>query len=198
MTFAIYCILTMAIFLESALLPAALLPGDSLLLLAGAMITKHLLRFYPTLAVLVTATGTGYWLNYLTGRWLIQTKSVQKWLMNVSAHDYQRAQNFSRRYGPSALLIGRFIGFIRTLLPLLAGATSLRQRHFHFFNWLGAVTWVGVLLQVGEHLANLPVFKENSAIGMAFLLLLPILLFVAGLMGSFWFARRRRKREAGS
>ncbi|MEY8710097.1 hypothetical protein A9B99_17830 [Mangrovibacter phragmitis] len=191
----IYCILILAIFLESALLPAAFLPGDSLLLLAGAMTAKQILPFYPTLVLLVVATGTGYWINYLSGRWLSHTHPVKKWLGKVPAHYHQRAQNLSHRFGPPALLVGRFIGFVRTLLPLLAGITALKQRQFHLFNWPGAILWVGTLLLAGRHLAELQLFKNNSAAGMAVLILLPLLCLLAGIIGSAWYAVRRQQHN---
>lgn len=193
MVWMICGILFTAIFLESALLPAAFLPGDSLLLLAGALAAKGILPFLPTLGLLVAATGTGYWLNYLLGRWLGDTKSMQKWLARVPEHYHKRAYNLSVRYGSLALLAGRFLGFVRTLLPLLAGISGLRQKRFQLFSWIGALLWVYTLMSAGSALTNIPFFQKNETIGMTLLLILPLILLFAGVMGSVIVVCRRKK-----
>ena len=184
MIWRIYGILFAALFLESALLPAAFLPGDSLLLLAGALVAKGVLPFWPTMGLLVVATGTGYQVNYLLGRWLGHTHRVQKWLSRVPEHYHQRAHHLSERYGPLALLVGRFIGFVRTLLPLLAGISGIRQKRFQLYSWVGAFLWIGTLMMAGEALTTIPFFRQHESAGMTLLLVLPLLLLVAGAAGS--------------
>ncbi|OWF90392.1 DedA family protein [Yersinia intermedia] len=193
----IYVIFFTVIFLESALLPAAFLPGDSLLLLAGALIAKGILPFYPTLGLLVAATGIGYWLNYLLGRWLSHTKPIQKWLSGVPAHTHQQANALSERYGPLALLFGRFLGFVRTLLPLLVGISGLRSGKFQLFNWLGALLWVYALMTAGGALTDIPLFRDNEAQGMSLLLILPVMLLVVGIATSIIIAQQRRRQNKG-
>lgn len=51
--------------LENGLLPASFLPGDSLLLLSGALIAKGVMGFAPTLLILTAAAGLGCWLSYI-------------------------------------------------------------------------------------------------------------------------------------
>ncbi|VEA70189.1 Inner membrane protein YghB [Serratia rubidaea] len=66
----VYTVLFITLFLENGLLPASFLPGDSLLLLAGALIAKGVMSFVPTLMILTLAASLGCWLSYLQGRWL--------------------------------------------------------------------------------------------------------------------------------
>lgn len=186
-------ILFMVIFLESALLPAAFLPGDSMLLLAGALTAKGILPFLPTMGLLIAAAGGGYWLNFLLGRWLGHTRLVQKWLTRMPEHYHQRAYLLSKRYGALALIMGRFLGFIRTLLPLLAGISGLSQRKFQLFSWLSALLWVYALMAVGRSLTDIPFFRQNEAIGMASLLILPLFLLIAGVIGGIIVIYRRKK-----
>jgi hypothetical protein len=68
------------LFLENGLLPASFLPGDSLLLLAGALIAKGVMDFVPTVAILTAAASLGCWLSYIQGRWLGNTVTVKRWL----------------------------------------------------------------------------------------------------------------------
>lgn len=119
MIWAIYGILFTTLLLENGLLPAAFLPGDSLLLLAGALIAKGVLPFFPTLSVLVIASSLGCWMSYIQGRWLGDTKLVQGWLVQLPAHYHQRAYHMFHKHGLVALLVGRFLAFVRTIcLPL--------------------------------------------------------------------------------
>lgn len=188
-------ILFSIIFLESALLPAAFLPGDSMLLLGGVLTEKGILPFFPTALLLVMAAGCGYWLNYMTGRWLSQTATVKRWIANVPPYQYQRTINLSERYGSPVLLAGRFIGFIRTLLPLLVGISGIRSWRFHLFNWCGAGLWVYGIMMMGRSLASTVIFRQNSSLGLAVLLVSSLLLLFAGIAGSVWVMWRRNRQK---
>ncbi len=78
LVWAIYLVLFIILFLENGLLPAAFLPGDSLLILVGVLIAKGTMSFTMTLLVLTTAASLGCWVSYIQGRWLGNTVTVQK------------------------------------------------------------------------------------------------------------------------
>jgi len=126
----IYAVLFTTLFLENGLLPASFLPGDSLLLLTGALIAKGVMSFIPTMIILVTAASLGCWLSYIQGRWLGHTKMVKGWLLQLPAHYHQRAHQMFTRHGLTALLVGRFLAFVRTLLPTIAGISGLNNARF--------------------------------------------------------------------
>ena len=68
----VYLVMFATLFLENGLLPASFLPGDSLLLLAGALIARDVMGFVPTIAILTTAASLGCWLSYAQGqRWRV-------------------------------------------------------------------------------------------------------------------------------
>ncbi len=96
-------------FLENGLLPASFLPGDSLLLLAGALIAQDVMHFLPTIGILTTAASLGCWLSYIQGRWLGNTRTVKGWLAQLPAKYHQRATCMFDRHGLLALLAGRFL-----------------------------------------------------------------------------------------
>jgi membrane protein DedA with SNARE-associated domain len=89
----VYAVLFTTLFLENGLLPASFLPGDSLLLLSGALIAKGVMAFVPTLIILTVAASLGCWLSYLQGRWLGHTNLVKGWLLQLPAQYHQRAHN---------------------------------------------------------------------------------------------------------
>ncbi|MDF7759183.1 DedA family general envelope maintenance protein YqjA [Kosakonia cowanii] len=180
----LYFVLFVILFLENGLLPAAFLPGDSLLVLVGVLIAKGALGYPQTVLLLTIAASTGCWLSYIQGRWLGNTRLVQKWLSHLPAHYHQRAHHLFHKHGLSALLVGRFIAFVRTLLPTIAGLSGLSNTRFQFFNWMSGLLWVLILTTLGYLLGITPVFKKYEDALMSCLMLLPVVLLVIGLVGS--------------
>lgn len=158
----VYFVMFATLFLENGLLPASFLPGDSLLLLAGALIGKGVMDFAPTMVILTSAASLGCWLSYLQGRWLGNTRVVKGWLAQLPHKYHQRATCMFDRHGLLALLAGRFLAFVRTLLPTMAGISGLSNRRFQFFNWLSALLWVGVVTTLGYALNMIPFVKRHE------------------------------------
>lgn len=192
LVWAIYILLFVILFLENGLLPAAFLPGDSLLILVGVLIAKGAMSFPVTLVVLTTAASLGCWVSYIQGRWLGNTKVVQGWLSHLPAHYHQRAHNLFHRHGLSALLVGRFLAFVRTLLPTIAGLSGLDNTRFQFFNWMSGFLWVLILTTMGFAFGKTPVFLKYEDEVMFFLMLLPLVLLVIGLFGSLYVLWRKK------
>ncbi|WCG83457.1 DedA family protein [Pectobacterium sp. A5351] len=192
----VYGILFTTLFLENGLLPASFLPGDSLLLLTGAMIAKGVMSFFPTMILLTVAASLGCWLSYLQGRWLSDTRLVKGWLLQLPAHYHQRAHHLFHRHGLMALLIGRFLAFIRTLLPTMAGISGLNNTRFQIFNWLSGLLWVGGIVTLGYALSHIPLVKRYEDQVMTALILLPMILLVSGLIGMAVVVWRKKRAVA--
>ncbi|WP_318375242.1 DedA family general envelope maintenance protein YghB [Enterobacter sp.] len=180
----VYFVMFATLFLENGLLPASFLPGDSLLLLTGALIARGVMDFIPALVILTTAASLGCWLSYIQGRWLGNTRVVKSWLAQLPVKYHERATCMFERHGLLALLVGRFLAFVRTLLPTMAGISGLSNRRFQFFNWLSALLWVGAVTSLGYALSMIPFVKRHEDQVMTFLMILPIFLLVAGLLGT--------------
>ncbi|RLM27596.1 hypothetical protein BIY29_02850 [Brenneria alni] len=192
----IYGILFTTLFLENGLLPASFLPGDSLLLLTGAMIAKGVMNFIPTMLLLTVAASLGCWFSYLQGRWLGDSRLVKGWLLQLPAHYHQRAYHLFRHHGLVALLIGRFLAFIRTLLPTIAGISGLNNTRFQIFNWLSGFLWVGGIITLGYTMSHIPLIKRYEDQVMTALILLPIILLVSGLIGMAVMVWRKKHSTA--
>lgn len=189
----VYGIMFITLLLENGLLPASFLPGDSLLLLAGAMVAKGVMAFVPTMLILTAAASIGCWLSYLQGRWLGNTKLVKGWLLHLPAQYHQRAWSLFNRHGLLALLVGRFLAFVRTILPTMAGISGLKNGRFQLFNWLSGLLWVTILVTLGYGISQVPFIKRHEDQVMAILMLLPLVLLCAGLTGSVVLVLRRKK-----
>lgn len=192
---AIYGVLFLIIFLENGLLPAAFLPGDSLLLLSGALVAQGSLHFALTILVLSIAAALGCWFSYLQGKWLGKTKTVQGWLNKIPAHYHQRTHQLFHRHGFFALLIGRFLAFVRTLLPTIAGLSNMDPKRFQIFNWLSAVLWVSVVTGLGYLISMTPLFKHYEREMMTGLMILPVVLLVGGLIGSIIVVLKKKSHK---
>ncbi|MEC5321226.1 DedA family protein [Brenneria populi subsp. brevivirga] len=198
LVWTIYILLFLILFLENGLLPAAFLPGDSLLILVGVLVAKGTMNYPFTIVLLTTAASLGCWVSYIQGKWLGNTRIVQGWLSHLPAHYHQRAHQLFHRHGLSALLIGRFLAFVRTLLPTIAGLSGLNNARFQFFNWMSALLWVVILVSLGFALGKTPVFRKYEDELMFFLMLLPLALLFIGLFGSlFLLWRKKRAASAG-
>jgi len=180
-------------FLENGVLPAAFLPGDSLLILVGVLIAREAMNFPVTLIVLTIASSSGSWVGYLQGRWLGNTKTIQGWLAHLPVHYHERAHQLFHRHGLSALLIGRFLAFIRTLLPTLAGISGLNNSRFQLFNVLSGLLWVLILTSLGFTLGKTNIFLKYEDELMLLLILLPVVLLVVGLISSVYFFWQKRE-----
>ncbi|PKH22553.1 DedA family protein [Enterobacterales bacterium CwR94] len=193
LVWAIYFVLFMILFLENGLLPAAFLPGDSLLILVGVLIAKGTMNFPLTLLILTTAASLGAWVSYIQGKWLGNTATVQNWLSHLPAQYHQRAHQLFHRHGLSALLVGRFLAFVRTLLPTIAGLSGLNNARFQFFNWMSGFLWVLILTVMGFALAKTPIFRRYEDELMFGLMMLPLVLLVIGLFGSLYVLWRKKR-----
>ncbi|MBD2826303.1 DedA family protein [Xenorhabdus szentirmaii] len=189
----IYGVLFATLVLENGLLPAAFLPGDTLLILSGALIAKGVMSFIPTMLLLTAAASLGSWLGYLQGRWLGHTHLVKNWLAHLPLQYRQRANVLFTKHGLSALLIGRFLAFVRTLLPTFAGISGLNSKRFQFFNWLSGFLWVIIVVGFGYILNQIPFIKENQDLVMNILMILPIVLLLSGLFASLLMYLRHKK-----
>ncbi|MEL4888254.1 DedA family protein [Pectobacterium betavasculorum] len=197
LVWTIYILLFLIIFLENGLPPAAFLPGDSLLILVGVLVAKGTMNYPFTIFLLTTAASLGCWASYVQGKWLGNTGVVQGWLSHLPAHYHQRAHQLFHRHGLSALLVGRFLAFVRTLLPTIAGLSGLNNVRFQFFNWISGFLWVFILVTLGFALGKTTVFMKYEDELMFFLMMLPLALLFIGLFGSL-FVLWRKKRDANA
>ncbi|WP_395479706.1 DedA family protein [Candidatus Curculioniphilus buchneri] len=187
-----YLLVCIILFLENGFLPSSFLPGDSLLIFLGVLIAKGTLNFPMTLLLLTISASLGSWISYLQGKWLGNNRIVTNWLNHFSVHYHERAYRMFYRHGLSALLIGRFIAFVRTLLPIIIGLSGLKKSRFHFFNWTSAFLWVFILILIGFFFGKTSVFQRYEEVMILCLMLLPLVLLSIGLVSSLVIIFRRK------
>lgn len=149
MVLFIYLFIFIILFLENAILIAFFLPGDSLLIILGVFVAKGVLNFFITLGILTVAVSLGSWVSYLQGKFFKNKKILRTCLSYFPSRSYQRAIYMFNKHGLLALFFGRFIAFIRTVLPMIAGISGLNSIRFQLFNWISSFIWVLMLIIVG-------------------------------------------------
>lgn len=192
----VYLVMFIILLLENGLLPASFLPGDSLLILAGALVAKGVMGYVPMLLILTSAASLGCWLSYVQGRWLGNNRIVKGWLSHLPEKYHQRATQMFNQHGLLALFVGRFLAFIRTLLPTMAGVSGLSNRRFQLFNWLSALLWVAVLSGLGYALSMIPFVQRHEQQVMTILMILPVCLLIIGLLSALFVVIRKTWRRS--
>ena len=181
----IYVILFLIVFVETGLVVMPFLPGDSLLFVVGAMAGAELLSLPWVLGLLTAAAILGDQCNYLIGRHFGQRllNANTRWF-NRQAYD--QAHAFYERYGSITIVLARFLPFIRTFAPFVAGVADMDRRRFTLFNVLGAVIWVWGICTAGYLFGHLEWVKANLDKIIWAMILIPGLMAVWGA----WKAKR--------
>ena len=181
----VYVILFLVVFVETGLVVMPFLPGDSLLFVVGAMAGADLLSLPLVLGLLTTAAILGDQCNFLIGRHFGQRllNANTRWF-NRQAYD--QAHAFYERYGSITIVLARFLPFIRTFAPFVAGVADMDRRRFTQFNVLGAFIWVWGICTAGYLFGNIDWVKANLDKIIWAMILIPGLMAVWGA----WKARR--------
>ena len=142
--------LILIVFVESGLLPVPL-PGDSILVLAGAFCATskpgdpHLNLAAVLIGTLIAAIA-GAQIGFALGR-RYGTRLFKPEARVFKTVYLERAQEFFDRRGPRAVVIARFVPVVRTIVPMLAGAGHMPRKKFASANVIGAVLWtVGITM----------------------------------------------------
>lgn len=140
------------VYVETGFFLGFVVPGGDYLLFAAGMFcgTHYLDTPLPLLLVLlVAASFLGDLTGYYKGKWLGDKLFTDNKSRFFKIEYLERGSHFYTRFGIWAFIIGRFMPIIRTLVPMIAGATRFRFPKFLLFNLLGAVAWVGSLVPLG-------------------------------------------------
>jgi membrane-associated protein len=184
----VYALLFAIIFVETGVVVMPFLPGDSLLFVVGAMCGVGLMSLPLALALLIAAAILGNQSNYAIGRHF--GPRVFQWenskFFNKAAFD--QAHAFYEKYGGITIVLARFMPFLRTFAPFVAGVAQMTRRKFTFFDVTGGVLWVGGVTTAGYLFGNIPWVKTNLDKIIWGAILIPGLLVIAGT----WRARRNQ------
>lgn len=166
-------------------------PEESLMVLAGILISKASLELFSTLLAAYTGSMCGITMSYFVGakggRYLIDRYGHQKWI----GKPFNKAQQWFHRFGKWTLLVGYFIPGVRHFTGLLSGMVGMPFREFALFAYIGAVLWVSLFIFLGVFLesyclSSIQEWDWDTAVTAC--------LIILALLGFIFFIRLRSKR----
>ncbi|WP_422843381.1 DedA family protein [Acidovorax sp. M2(2025)] len=190
----VYALLFLIVFVETGVVVMPFLPGDSLLFIVGALSGAGLMSFPLACAVLLLAAILGDQCNYSIGRWV--GPKVFQWEQSrwFNRRAFDQAHAFYERYGGITIVLARFMPFIRTFAPFVAGVAAMGRAKFTGFNVAGAVLWVLGICTAGYFFGNLAWVREHLDKIIWALILVPGLLALLGA----WRAGRKPEGPAAT
>jgi membrane-associated protein len=186
----VYALLFLIIFVETGVVVMPFLPGDSLLFVVGAMCGVGLMNYPFAMGLLLAAAVAGNQSNYAIGRYF--GPRVFHWedsrYFNKKAFD--EAHAFYEKYGGITLVAARFLPFLRTFAPFVAGVAQMTRRKFTFYDVMGGALWVGSIVTAGYLFGSVPWVKANLDKIIWAMILIPGVVILLGA----WKSRRKAMR----
>ena len=157
----VYALLFAIIFVETGLIVMPFLPGDSLLFVVGTMCGAGLMDLPLSMGLLTAAAILGDQVNYSIGRYF--GPKVFQWEDSrwFNRRAFDQAHAFYEKYGGITIVLARFLPFVRTFAPFVAGVAEMTRRKFTLYNIGGGALWVVSLTLAGYLFGNIPWVKQN-------------------------------------
>ncbi|HEY6087528.1 MAG TPA: DedA family protein [Burkholderiaceae bacterium] len=182
----VYALLFLIVFVETGVVVMPFLPGDSLLFVVGALCGVGLMSLPLSMALLIAAAVLGNQTNYTIGRAF--GPRVFQWEQSrfFNKRAFEQAHAFYERYGGITIVLARFMPFVRTFAPFVAGVAQMTRSRFSFYDVSGGTLWVVSLVGAGYLFGNIPWVKDNLSKIIWAMILIPGLIAIVGA----WRARR--------
>jgi membrane-associated protein len=149
-----YIGLILIVFAESGLFFGFFLPGDSLLLTAGLLAARGQLDIAILLIVLPIAAilgdSVGYWFGKQAGPRIFARESS----LLFRRRNLLATKTFFERHGGKTIVLARFMPFIRTFAPIVAGAVEMKYGRFLLYNVVGGLVWGAGVTAAGYYLGQ--------------------------------------------
>lgn len=190
-----YILVGLIIFSETGLVVAAFLPGDGLLFSVGVIAASGAVNIWWLIPLLVAAAILGNTTNYFIGRYFGVQILRSRWRL-VKPSQLEQAHQFYEKHGGAALILGRFLPFARTLVPFIAGMSTMDLRAFERYNIAGAILWIMPLTLAGYWFGNFAWVQANFGLiylGLIVVTSAPFVIALIRLLWRRWTSGRKTK-----
>jgi membrane-associated protein len=159
-----YLILFAIIFCETGLVVLPFLPGDSLIFAAGTLAALGALDIKGLIILMCIAAVAGDTVNYWIG-WWVGPKIFQKENVRfLNKKHLMEAHAFYEKYGGITIILARFMPFVRTFAPFVAGIGTMSYWRFMSYNVIGGILWINIFGWLGYYFGNMPYIKKNFSL----------------------------------
>jgi membrane protein DedA with SNARE-associated domain len=189
----LYVIAAVLAFAEAAVLLGMVLPGETALLVAGYFCHEGVLDVRLMLPLAIAAAILGDSVGYAFGRRFGPPLRASRLGSRVGEARWRRADEFLRRHGGKAVLLGRLTALLRALVPSMAGMARMRYRTFLVWNATGGILWASACVWLGYVFAASLRSVERYATWAP----IPVVVLVVGCWVALDIRRKRRERAAG-
>lgn len=169
-----YGILFGIIFMETGLVFTPFLPGDSLLFAAGALAALGNLNIFILVGLLFFAALTGDTTNYFIGHFFGK-KIVAHPIIPINEEHIKKTEAFFKKYGRKTIIIARFVPFIRTFTPFVAGVGNMGYGKFITYSIFAAVLWVSIATFAGYFFGNIMFVRKNFSLVILIVILISLI-----------------------
>lgn len=180
----IYVVLFLVIFIETGLVAMPFLPGDSLLFTAGLFArTGHLelsYLFILLFAAAVLGDNCNYWIGRTLGLKVFHIKLKGRPI--VKEEYLTKTHEFFEKHGTKAIIMARFVPFVRTFAPFAAGVGEMSYKKYLLFDVIGGALWIGSLITAGYLLGEVEFIRKHIdlvCLGIIAISVLPIVVTMA-------------------
>jgi len=145
-----YLLVGVFAFLETGAFVGLVAPGETIVLLAGAVAGQGATDVYVTIAIVWTCAWAGDTVSFLIGQRLGRDFVLRHGRrVRITEERFSQVERYFSRHGGKTILIGRFIGLVRALAPFIAGSSGMRYRAFVPFSILGTGLWSAAFTLIG-------------------------------------------------
>lgn len=169
-----YAILFGIIFMETGLVFTPFLPGDSLLFAAGAIAALGSLNIFFLVGLLFLAALTGDTTNYFIGHFFGK-KIVAHPIIPINEEHIEKTKDFFKKYGKKTIIMARFVPFVRTFTPFVAGVGRMGYKQFISYSIVAAALWVSLATFAGYFFGNIQLVKKNFSLVILIVVLISLI-----------------------
>jgi membrane-associated protein len=178
----VYALLFLIIFIETGVVVMPFLPGDSLLFVVGTLCGAGLMNLPLSIGLLTVAAILGNQSNYTIGSHL--GPSVFKWESSrwFNKNAFEQAHAFYEKHGGITIVLARFMPFLRTFAPFVAGVAQMTRSKFTLYDVTGGALWICSITLAGYLFGNIVWVKQNLSIIIWAMILVPAGLVFLGAL----------------
>jgi membrane-associated protein len=178
----IYALLFAIIYTETGLIVMPILPGDSLLFVAGALCAVGSLNVWIVIPLLIIAALLGDNTNYFVGKFFGDFVKSKNRILFFKKEYIDQTHEFYEKNGGKTVIMARFVPIVRTIAPFVAGAGSMTYSKYIINCIAGAVLWVAGITILGYVIGNIPIIHEHIKVVELCIIIISVLPIFIGMI----------------